>query len=253
MSDAQRIWKNLRDRYSKERKTIVYCPSGSGAPPPESAWPLYQYMSFMAKHMLSRKYVINDLLKSYNHNFICIAFRRTSNLSQVAFQDSISRPSSVASNISQSSTTVSSPLMSPRDMQSPIQRVFDSYSEITSPRDIVSSEAVQEDIEESEEDSTPAKQQKVDKPNPAVAAVGQYSTPSTSKVQQQKRQKTTTTGPQVEKTLNMLQSYLVEKQQPSKNLAFGQYIGLTLDDMPAEEQNFKKLKMVEILHQPYKQ
>lgn len=141
--------------------------------------------------------------------------------------------------------------MSPRDMQSPTQRVFDTYSEITSPRDIVSIEAVQEDIEESEEDvPQPAKQQKVDKPNPAVAAVGQYSTPSTSKVQQQKPQKTTTTGPQVEKTLNMQQSYLVEKQQPSKNLAFGQYIGLTLDDMPAEEQNFKKLKMVEILHKP---
>lgn len=56
----------------------------------------------------------------------------------------------------------------------------------------------------------------------------------------------------MEQTLDMLQHYLVEKQKTNKNVAFGQYLALTLDDMPPEEQNFKKLKMVEILHAPYK-
>lgn len=78
---------------------------------------------------------------------------------------------------------------------------------------------------------------------------GQPATSGESGVQKKKEKAAT---PQVEQTLDMLQHYLVEKQKTNKNVAFGQYLALTLDDMPPEEQNFKKLKMVEILHAPYK-
>lgn len=46
------MWKNLRD--GKERRALRNVPSGAAAP--ESIWTLYKYMSFMEKHMSTRRY-----------------------------------------------------------------------------------------------------------------------------------------------------------------------------------------------------
>lgn len=57
----------------------------------------------------------------------------------------------------------------------------------------------------------------------------------------------------IQETLGVLTSFLKEKQKPDKNVAFGQYVGLTVADMLDQEQNFKKLKIVDILNQPFQE
>ena len=53
----------------------------------------------------------------------------------------------------------------------------------------------------------------------------------------------------VQEHLNLISGHL--KAKPDKNMAFGQYVGLALNDMPKREQDQKKLKIMAILHEEF--
>lgn len=56
----------------------------------------------------------------------------------------------------------------------------------------------------------------------------------------------------IENTLSLLNKYLEERTtKPGKDIAFGQYVGFTLAEMPLAEQNYKKIKIVEILSEDF--
>lgn len=50
VDDAKRLWKNLRERYSKERKQVAKLPVGA-----KPLWPYFEPMKFMQKHIVTRK------------------------------------------------------------------------------------------------------------------------------------------------------------------------------------------------------
>lgn len=55
VEEVQRMWRLLRDRFTKERRALKNIPSGSQAPE-ETIWPLYSHMKFLEKHIQTRKY-----------------------------------------------------------------------------------------------------------------------------------------------------------------------------------------------------
>lgn len=65
VEEVQRLWRLLRDRYSKERRITKTTPSGSAAK--ESQWQFYKAMGFMEKHVTTRKRTTNikpiDIIK----------------------------------------------------------------------------------------------------------------------------------------------------------------------------------------------
>ncbi|XP_030764687.1 uncharacterized protein LOC115888937 [Sitophilus oryzae] len=193
VEDIQRVWRNLRERYDKERKQIRNMPSGSGAP--DSVWLLYDLMRFMDKHMLSRK--------------------RVSNLGRLS-----------------SSSSGTEPLVSPLSSQN----IWDTPIE------------VYEDDEAGNDETGTAPHAEATAATASSQATTPQPGPSTSKGV---KRKLTTSKNAVDDTLTLLQNYIKEKSVVDKNLSFGQYVGLTLADMPLREQNHKKLKIVEILNETY--
>ncbi|XP_066256811.1 transcription factor Adf-1-like [Euwallacea similis] len=61
VEDVQKLWRYLREKFAKERRTLSSTPSGNEVQ--ESSWPLYNAMSFMRKHVSRRKRTFN-ILKS---------------------------------------------------------------------------------------------------------------------------------------------------------------------------------------------
>lgn len=53
-TDCQRIWKNLRDKYTREKRAI---PSGAEAPS-EPQWEYFHALRFLDEHIRRRKYVL---------------------------------------------------------------------------------------------------------------------------------------------------------------------------------------------------
>ncbi|CAG9773578.1 unnamed protein product [Ceutorhynchus assimilis] len=60
-NDVKKMWKNLRERYVKEKRNDKNLPSGSQAP--EAMWPLYRAMSFLDKHIATGKRTSNVAFK----------------------------------------------------------------------------------------------------------------------------------------------------------------------------------------------
>lgn len=56
---------------------------------------------------------------------------------------------------------------------------------------------------------------------------------------------------QLKDVLYTCNKYLENRDKPDKNMTFGQYVGLTLSEMPTQEQNYKRLKIVEILNEDF--
>ncbi|KAJ8947508.1 hypothetical protein NQ314_008586 [Rhamnusium bicolor] len=53
VEDCQRVWRNLRDRYVRERKIAKDTPSGAAAVEPK--WSFYKNLVFLEKHILPRR------------------------------------------------------------------------------------------------------------------------------------------------------------------------------------------------------
>lgn len=56
---------------------------------------------------------------------------------------------------------------------------------------------------------------------------------------------------QLKEVLYTCSKYMENRDKPDKNMTFGQYVGLTLSEMPTQEQNYKRLKIVEILNDDF--
>lgn len=94
-------------------------------------------------------------------------------------------------------------------------------------------------------------------PSKATSTVSDFNTPSGSKRKSEhsattSKGKLTAKKDKVEETLETLQAFMKSRSAPNKNMAFGQYIELSLMDMPEDKQNFKKSEMIKILHASFK-
>ena len=56
IDDSKRRWKNLRDKFVRERKFTIKRPTGTSGPPSVSQWKYYNIMCFMQDTVRHRKY-----------------------------------------------------------------------------------------------------------------------------------------------------------------------------------------------------
>ena len=57
VDDCKRRWKNLRDKFVRERKISTKRPTGTSGPPTVSQWKYYNIMCFIQDTVRHRKYV----------------------------------------------------------------------------------------------------------------------------------------------------------------------------------------------------
>lgn len=121
--------------------------------------------------------------------------------------------------------TVPTPLTSPTEDP----RVWDTFSQI-----IESDEAIEENIEDEvytiEEQTTNTTDEQ----------------PTQSKISRKKKRDDTE---DIKETLTVLTDFVkLRNNVPlDKNIAFGQYVAVALSEMPIQEQNSKKIKIMEVL------
>ncbi|KAF5301883.1 hypothetical protein FQR65_LT08715 [Abscondita terminalis] len=175
----------------------------SGSSPKESQWVLYKFMSFMEKHISTRKRASNITSSKVNIKKQCMGNESPQTLN------------------SQSSAG---------DNDNP----WSSISQIIPE-------------EESEVEEVRPERETQEEPQPGPSHAG--NTPHRQKSVAQPRKQRLDVQGQVQETLSALTNYLRVDKVRDRNAAFGEYVGLSLSEMPAEEQNYKRLKIVNILNE----